>query len=219
MTTAPSNLRTNLATWTVPPWAVPAVSRQMLDALPPEVYDPDFLGQYYQTTYFDSASRALRKARLAGKDYLTLRLRAYSPATGAGGRYPPPSFTVSAKTTDTKFRSDIKAAVAAALLVEPVTDLWAQLLPPDLFGRLLALVGDAPLTAIVTVCCTRYAVEDDNLRLTLDTNIGTDTGKCLPFGVLEFKALAGKPQPPGRLPTPGLRPLKLSKFLWATDWR
>ena len=56
-------------------------------------------------------------------------------------------------------------------------------------------------------------------RLTLDLCVATDTGKRLPCGVLEFKSIDAGAGPPGRLPALGLRPIKLSKFLWATLWR
>ena len=214
-----SPLRNNLSTWSVPTWAMPAVTCQMLDALPPEAFDPNFQGQALATTYFDTASRRLRRARQPKKDYVTLRLRSYSPASAAGGLAPKPVFALSAKTQDAKARIDVSPAVAGALLGGPDSELLAQLLPPDLFARLLALIGEEPLVPVVAVQSTRYAVEDDNLRLTLDTDVRTDSGRVLPFHVLEFKAARGQPAPPGRLPTAGLRPLKLSKFLWSTDWR
>jgi hypothetical protein len=215
-----STIRSNLWTWSVPAACVPAVALQMTDALSPEQFDPNFLGQWLQTTYFDTQQRALRKARLTRPDYVTLRLRSYAQAASAGGIYPTPAFAVSAKTQDVKTRVDVAPAVASQLVKDGSDlDLWAQLLPPDILARLLALAGELPLMAVVTATCTRYATEDDNLRLTLDTNVCTDSGKALPFAVLEFKAAQGQPDPPGRLPTPGLRPLKLSKFLWSTDWR
>ncbi len=46
--------------------------------------------------------------------------------------------------------------------------------------------------------------------------VETDTGKCLPHGVLEFKSLAQGAEPPASLELLGLRPIKLSKYLWAT---
>jgi hypothetical protein len=214
-----STLRSNVNTWSVPTWAIPAVACQMLDALPPEAFDPNFQGQGNQTTYFDTAGERLRRARVPKKEYVTLRLRSYGASTAAGGLGPKPAFALSAKTQDAKARIDVSPAVAAALLAGPDNDLLAQLLPPALFSRLLTLTAGEPLGPVVTVQGTRYAVEDDNLRLTLDTSITTDTGKALPFHVLEFKAARGQPAAPGRLPTPGLRPLKLSKFLWSTDWR
>jgi hypothetical protein len=70
---------------------------------------------------------------------------------------------------------------------------------------------------VVTVYCRRYAVEDDQDRLTLDCCVHTDRGKELGYGVLEFKSTQPDESPPGRLVRPALRPLKLSKFLWATE--
>lgn len=216
----PSNdLRSNLATWAVPPWAVPAVVHQMDELLPPEPFDPHLQGQYLQTTYFDTPSFALRRARLGRQQYVTLRLRTYGASTGAGGVYPVSAYALAAKTETKKVRVELKAAPAKALLQEPSTDLLAQLLSPDIFAHLLAIVGDEELMPVVTCTAQRYAVEDQQSRLTLDLNVQTDSGKHLPFGVLEFKSVNEQAAPPGRLPTPGLRPIKLSKFLWATDWR
>jgi len=60
-----------------------------------------------------------------------------------------------------------------------------------------------------------YAVEDGQDHLTLDAQ-GPDTGKTLPHAVLEFKST--KPdKPPDALTALHLRPIKLSKFLWATE--
>jgi hypothetical protein len=52
--------------------------------------------------------------------------------------------------------------------------------------------------------------------LTLDLGVATDTGKTLLAGVLEHKTTSQ----PAALDWPralGLRPVKLSKFLWATE--
>ena len=69
---------------------------------------------------------------------------------------------------------------------------------------------------VACVQCHCYAVEDDQDRLTLDTQVRTDTGKMLPHAVLEFKST--KPdKPPDALTALHLRPIKLSKFLWATE--
>lgn len=62
----------------------------------------------------------------------------------------------------------------------------------------------------------RFAVQNDEDRLTLDVNVRTDTGKVLPYSVLEFKSTQKGNQPPGRLQSLMLRPVKLSKFLWST---
>jgi hypothetical protein len=44
-----------------------------------------------------------------------------------------------------------------------------------------------------------------------------DRHKPFRYGVLEYKSTNGKAAPPGCLTRLGLRPLKLSKFLWTTD--
>ncbi len=44
--------------------------------------------------------------------------------------------------------------------------------------------------------------------------VATDTGKTYPCGVLEYKSTRAGGRPP--LTVGGLRPIKLSKFLWAT---
>jgi hypothetical protein len=202
-----ADLRTNLGTWAVPVARAPAVARVLLDRLPAEAFDPAFLGQSLETTYFDTAGFALRKARRAGDRYLTLRVRCY-PAPGGD------VYAVSAKTESQKWRAEIEAGVAAALLDGPSRPAeWADLLPPDLYARLLGLVGDDPLGPVVTVCCRRYAVEDQIDRLTLDLGVETDTGKCLSHGILEFKSVNPEAVPPELA---GLRPIKFSKFLWAT---
>jgi hypothetical protein len=92
-------------------------------------------------------------------------------------------------------------------------------LPARLLARLAELAGDDDLLAVVTVCARRYAREDDTHRLTLDLHVDTDTGKQLPAGVLEFKSTQPDAEPPQPLAVLGLRPIKLSKFLWATLWR
>jgi hypothetical protein len=76
--------------------------------------------------------------------------------------------------------------------------------------------GDDALVPVVTVFCRRYAVEDDQDRLTLDVCVHTDRHKHLTYGVLEYKSTNRKAAAPGRLTRLGLRPLKLSKFLWST---
>jgi len=205
-----ADLRTNLCTWAVPAAGAPAVARVLLDSLPPEAFDPAFLGQSLATTYFDTAGFALRKARRKGDRYLTLRVRCY-PAPGGD------TYALSAKTEDQKWRAEIDSGVAGALLDGPSQlSEWAGLLPPELYARLLGLVGDYPLGPVVTVCCRRYAVEDRRDRLTLDLGVATDTGKCLPHGVLEFKSSVAGAAPPAGLARLRLRPTKLSKFKWAT---
>ena len=113
-------------------------------------------------------------------------------------------------------------ATAEAVLrgEKPIRDL----LPPNLLARLLEITdplarraSEGILVPVVTVCCRRYAVEDADRRLTLDCEVETDRGKSLPAAVLEFKAIDKEEPPPGRLARQPMRPIKLSKFLWATD--
>ena len=47
-------------------------------------------------------------------------------------------------------------------------------------------------------------------------DVQTDLGKSLPFAVLEFKSNELKPAPSALLAI-GLKPIKISKFLWATE--
>jgi hypothetical protein len=202
------DLRHNRATWAVSDVLLPAVARALVVALPTEPFDPNFRGQRLETTYFDTPGFALRKARHRGKRYLTLRLRAYP-----GG-----AWALSAKTEDDKFRLPLDARTAEQILARP-GDALATLLPADLLARLQELAGDDPLAAAVCIRATRYAVEDDVDRLTLDVGVCTDTGKRLPAGVLEFKStVAGAAVPPA-IEVLSLRPIKPSKFLWATLWR
>jgi hypothetical protein len=204
-----TSLRFNLATRAVPVGRLPAVAGALLDALPREAFDPAFQGQALATTYFDTAEFDLRKARARGAKYLTLRLRCYGT-----GDDRPEVYALSAKTEDSKWRVEVEPEAAHFLLTTPA-DL-VPFLPGDLAARLLELAGGRPLLPVVTVRCRRYAVEDDRDRLTLDADVTTDTGKCLPYGVLEFKSTARRAAPPGLLASPQLRPLKISKFLWAT---
>jgi hypothetical protein len=209
------DLRGNLGTWAVPPGQVPAVARALVAALPPESFDPDFHGQALETTYFDTPHFRLRKARRRGKRYVTLRLRCYR---GPGGD----AHALSAKTEAGKFRQEISPELAEVLRAQGFTSPALQLggvLPGDLLARLLALIDQEPLLPVVAVCARRYAVEDDRDRLTLDLDVATDTGKRLPTGVLEFKSTDRDAAPPAPLRALGLRPVKLSKFLWATLWR
>jgi hypothetical protein len=189
------NLRTNLATYAVPIDALLAVANVLQDLLPNEPFDPNFRGQHLETTYFDSP--------------------------------------LSAKTESEKFRLEIAPAHAHNLLAG--TAPIAADLPPHLRARLTELgvntplkpqgessspgdhAGDHALVPVVTVFCRRYAVEDDQDRLTLDVCVHTDRHKHLTYGVLEYKSTNRKATPPARLTRLGLCPLKLSKFLWATE--
>jgi hypothetical protein len=203
-------LRTNVGTWAVPAGRLPAVAAAMLQALPAEGFDPGFAGQDLETTYFDTPDFRLRKARRRGAKYLTLRVRCYSgPAD--------PAYALSAKTEAQKWRAPLAAGPAEALLAgQAVLSLLQTLLPTDLLARLQELTaGDAP-GPIVTVCGRRYACEGAEDRLTLDCAVRTDTGKCLPFHVLEFKSTEAGGATPPAFQGLRLRPIKLSKFLWAT---
>jgi hypothetical protein len=206
-----SSLRRNLATWAVPPACLPAVAHVLHDALPNETFDPHFLGQRLETTYLDTPHFALRRAREKKDRYLTLRIRCYQ----APGR--DETYALSAKTEAQKWRVEVPADQAEAVLAGANFDDWlVGLLPGNLLARLQELTAAVPLVPAVMLCCRRYAVEDDEDRLTLDVDVGTDTGKCLPFGVLEFKSIDDRARPPAPLAPIGLRPIKLSKFLWAT---
>ena len=107
----------------------------------------------------------------------------------------------------------------ASAILGGATQLLVELLPGDLVARLLDLAGDQALMPVATVCTRRYAVEDKTDRLTLDVDVRTDTGKSLYADVLEFKSTQPDAEPPQPLAVLGLRPIKLSKFLWATLWR
>jgi hypothetical protein len=204
-------MRQNLATWAVPACQLPAVAHVLHDILPNEVYDPHFQGQHLETTYFDTERFALRKARRREDRYLTLRIRCYEEPGGSE------VYAISAKTEQEKWRLEIEPAVAHLLLAG--NEDLAGLLPANLLARLQELSGGIPVVPIVTVYCRRYAVEDAEDRFTLDVDVTTDTDKELPFGVLEFKSTDPGAGVPASLALLGLRPLKLSKFLWATDWR
>jgi hypothetical protein len=204
-----TDLRHNLATWGVPAHRLPWVANQMLHALPTETFDPSFAGQQLETTYFDTAAFDLRKARVQGDRYCTLRIRCYRSETR------PESYALSAKTDDRKVRIDLPGDLAETLLAGDTLDI-SRTLPGDLQARLYDVVGDAPLLPVVTVCASRYAVEDDTDRLTLDVHVRTDTGKRFPINVLEFKSKDKDAKPPF---SAGLRPIRVSKFLWATDYR
>jgi hypothetical protein len=211
MNTLPApDLRSNLGTWAVPACLAPAVARVMLAGYAPEPFDPGFQGQELETYYFDTEDFALRKARRRKGPYLTLRVRRYKPSN---------VYAFSAKTPTQKFRVPLPEGKARDLLESgaPAGALRA-LLPADLLARLHDLAGEEPLTITACVEARRYAVEDGRDRLTLDLGVRTDTGLCLPAGVLEFKSIRPDAPPPGELADLELRPIKLSKFLWATGF-
>lgn len=201
-----TDLRKNRATWAVAGPLLPAAGAALAAALPAEPFDPDFRGQRLTTTYLDTSRFALRAARARGDRYLTLRVRHYHP-TGL--------FALSAKTEGAKVRVEVEPAVARAVL-HGDRDALAAHLPADVVARLAELVDDRPFLPVAEVHCHRFAREDGAGRLTLDTGVHTDTGLCLPFAVLEFKSTdpgAAAPSFPAGL---GLRPVKVSKFLWST---
>src|SRR5205085_671370 len=130
--------------------------------------------------------------------YLTLRLRCYDN----GGRE---TYALSAKTEREKWRQEVTPELADLLLTQGAGP--GLELPGNLLARLQEITDGKPLLPVVTVYCTRYAVEDDADRLTLDVGIRTDTGKALPASVLEFKSADPQALPPGPLGSVKLRPV------------
>lgn len=159
-----------------------------------------------ETSYLDTRGFLLRKARAKGDKYLTLRIRCYQPS----GMY-----ALSAKTEFGKYRLTLESNVAEEILANGFQQQFWNQLPSDLIARLMDLAGEDVPVPVVAVCFKRYAVENDTDRLTLDIHISTDTGKQLPFNVLEYKTTA-KDGEASNWPTQALRPIKLSKFLWST---
>jgi hypothetical protein len=189
----------------------------MLSELAPEPFDPDFAGQLLETTYFDTPDFSLRKARARKDKYLTLRIRRYSACGLASDRTP--VYALSGKTESSKFRVELSTVQATAALQDSASSqsLLHTVLSADFLARLFELAGDTLLAPVVKVCATRYAVESETDRLTLDLSVATDTGKALLAGVLEHKTST---QPASNIDWPrelSLRPIKLSKFLWATQ--
>jgi hypothetical protein len=205
------DLRSNVATWAVPCDRVPAVAYCLPHLAPTEAFDPTFAGQPLRTTYFDTLALDLRKARTQGDRYLTLRLRCYG-----GNNQAEEVYAVSAKTEAEKWRQEIGPETAEVLLGPYPGGTWYGLLPAHLAARLEELAGAAALQVAAQVGCRRYAVENAQDRYTLDVGVCTDTGKHLGFAVLEYKSSQADAAPPGSLAQLAIRPLKLSKFLWAT---
>jgi hypothetical protein len=164
-------MRTNLGTWAVPDCELPAIAARMTGVLPSEPYDPDFAGQKLKTVYFDTPAFDLRKARARKDKYLTLRLRCY---VNEG------SYALSVKTESEKYRVELPRGEARALLrarpVDPAEE-FGQYLPAHLLTRLLEISRDQPLVPTVCLRAYRYAVENEQDRLTLDTDIATITGR------------------------------------------
>lgn len=199
-------MRTNLATWAVPTCHIAAVANFLHDVLPNESYDPHFRGQEIKTTYFDTAKFHLRKARVKGDQYLTCRLRSYDG--------PNENYALSVKTEAEKWRQEISSSEAHRIFLDP--ERVRLKMPGHLWARMYTLIGNDPICAVAKVCCRRYACENVEDRYTLDTAVSTDRGKCLSTAVLEFKSTVEDAIPglPADLVLP---PMKLSKFLWATE--
>jgi hypothetical protein len=215
-----NDLRQNVLTLAVPNAGLPGVGFMMRRLLPAEDYDPNFLGQYLQTTYFDTPSLSLRKARLKKDQYCTLRIRCYAPPQQPGRNYPEGVYALSAKTEDGKFRTPLPDNAADYVLTpsHSALDVFVDYLPAAILARLYDLAGDEPLQPAVTVCQTRYAVESTTDRLTLDTNISTSNGKVFPTNVLEVKSATRPYAPMPEVLQWGFSPIKLSKYLWATTY-
>jgi hypothetical protein len=186
----------------------------MLDALPTETYDPHFTGQYLETTYFDTRHFDLRKARVKGDRYIVIRIRCYAPSRGSGAEYPEGVYAISVKTEDKKFRQMIDSELAEYLLHGQLDiGLVSGIIPSDLVARIADIANGKPLLPVVTICFNRYAVEDSVHRVTLDLDIRADNSRNYPSHVLEQKSINQDAAPLLALP---IRPIKLSKFLWAT---
>src|SRR5205807_1806890 len=147
-----TDLRQNVLTLAVPNEQLPAVGFGMRALLPAEDFDPDFRGQYLQTTYFDSSSFRLRRARRKKDKYLTVRVRCYAATQEPGQNYAAGIYALSLKTEAGKYRMEITPALAESLLANGIQgpgDL--NYLPADLLARYHDLVGDRPLRPAVTV--------------------------------------------------------------------
>jgi hypothetical protein len=200
-------LRSNLGTWAVPDRALPSLANVLL-GLPPEPYDLDFAGQHLDTVYFDTPQFDLRKARLRNDQYCTVRIRCY----------PGEVYALSVKTEEEKYRPEISSAQADAFLQGSFERFsWPDFLPAHLISRLQALVPGDDLFPVVKVSFHRYARENATDRLTLDIDITTDTGLSFPTNVLEYKSTS-QASPP-TMKDNRYHPIKLSKFLWATNFR
>ena len=205
-------LRRNAATWGVAALQMPAIGSVMHDLAPNEIYDPRFLGQDLSTYYFDTPGRDLTRARRKGNRYLTLRLRHYQPCDGS-----PDAWSLSAKTENGKWRIPLDEDSARAIQ-QNLLPAWPRIwLPGDLLARLQELAPDPDsLVVCIRICCRRYAVEDAINRYTLDVGLQTDLGRMMSHGVLEFKSNADQPMVPMMVTRLQLRPIRLSKFKWAT---
>jgi hypothetical protein len=208
MTPLPTgDVRTNLGSWAVSTYQLPAVANKLHDWLKNEPYDPNFLGQGITTTYFDTRKGKLRQTRVSKDKYLTLRVRCYQAPEL------PEAYALSAKTESEKFRMEITGEDALAF--QKGQARWGDFLPGNLYARLLDISQEEEILPKIQVTCKRFAVEDNVRRFTLDVDVRTDLGKVLPFSVLEYKGAPTDTTPPN-FPALGLRPIKLSKFVWST---
>jgi hypothetical protein len=214
-----TDLRRNVLTLAIPSCELPGVAYRMTQLLPAEEYDPAFHGQRLETTYFDTAAFDLRKARLT-KKYLTIRIRCYRACRSCTS-YRDDSYTyaLSAKTEEEKYRKELPTEQAEYFLKNGILAGEAgDVLPADLLARLIDLVDGAELLPIVRTDFTRYAVEDARDRLTLDTDIHTNTGKVLPTNILEAKTTDGGARSLPEIEALPYPRVKLSKFLWGTTY-
>jgi hypothetical protein len=212
-----NDLRQNVATLAIPEEGLPGVGALMRRLLPSEEYDPEFKGQFLQTTYFDTACLCLRKARINKEDYCTVRIRCYAPTQAPGINYPEGVYALSIKTANGKFRVPLDPTTAETAFVPgSFLDAVGDLIPGDLLAKLYSLTGEDALQPCVTVCFTRYAVESTTDRLTLDCGITASDGKAYPCSVLEVKTTIKPYTVPDEIQAYRFSPIKLSKFLWAT---
>jgi hypothetical protein len=211
-----TDLRQNVLTLAIPNDRLPAVAGVMRRILPAEEFDPGFEGQYLQTSYFDTRDFQLRKARLHADKYCTIRIRYYVPAERPGLHPPRGAYALAAKTEKEKYRQEIEPDLAEILIRRGFPDYGP--FPGHLRARLIELTGGDRLIPLVTVCFTRYAVEDETDRITVDCDIRTSNGKVFPTNVLENKTTSRPAEPRPELLALGCAPIKLSKFLWATTY-
>jgi hypothetical protein len=215
-----TDMRRNVLTLAISPCELPAVAYRMTQLLPAEQYDRTFKGQHLETTYFDTAAFDLRAARLK-KKYLTLRIRCYRARQSGTAYRPEDSYTyaLSAKTQDQKYRRELPSADAEYYLTNGIQpDELGKVLPGDLLARAIDLLDGEPLLPIVRIDFTRYAVESETDRLTLDTEIKTNTGKVFPTNILEAKTTDGGAKSLPEIEALPYPRVKLSKFLWATAY-
>ena len=201
--------RTTIATWMVPTAQLPALAHVLLTLYKPEKYDPAFSGQGLKTVYYDTTNLDLRKARIKGTSYCTLRIRTYLNTTGAT------QDAISAKTENEKSRANITPEEANAFQCSGI-DPDNGLFPAFIAARLSSLTGEEILRPVAEVHTRRYAVEDAVTRFTLDTHVHTTAGKHLPYSVLEMKTKDDVNIPAEILALP-MYPVRISKFIWSTE--